>query len=231
MQQQMHPGQVPMTGQAPVNAGPPMTMPLFDETADDAPAVAMEYKVHVDPGKEECYFQYVQKGATIYVSFQVLRGGDGMAGFAVRNPGAQLVHPYQWKPASEFQEVAPIGGYYGICVDNQFSRFAAKLVNLYITTFRYDQWEKFTQELKDIDVSAENCTQILQGVDKRIQGILQMQSQSRGKEARDYNLLLDNEAYVQYWSLAQCIVVIGCFIVQVFFVKKLFETKGGRGRI
>ena len=54
MQQQMHPGQVPMTGQAPVNAGPPMTMPLFDETADDAPAVAMEYKVHVDPGKEEC---------------------------------------------------------------------------------------------------------------------------------------------------------------------------------
>ena len=52
----------------------------------------MEYKVHVDPGKEECkgeknnniilihwvylnfclgYFQYVQKGATIYVSFQV----------------------------------------------------------------------------------------------------------------------------------------------------------------
>ena len=66
----------------------------------------------------------------------MLRGGDGMAGFAVRNPGAQLVHPYQWKPASEFQEVAPIGGYYGICVDNQFSRFAAKLVNLYITTFR-----------------------------------------------------------------------------------------------
>lgn len=101
-----------------------------------------------------------------------------MAGFAIRNPSGQLVHPYQWKPASEFQEVSPTGGYYGICVDNQFSRFAAKLVNLYITTFRqafhiwnfsmfeilfffsirYDQWEKFTQELKDIDVSAENCT-------------------------------------------------------------------------
>ena len=59
MQQQMHPGQVPMAGQAPVNAGPPMTMPLFDETADDAPAVAMEYKVHVDPGKEECKLKKV----------------------------------------------------------------------------------------------------------------------------------------------------------------------------
>nr|SVE83243.1 EOG090X0AV2 [Daphnia magna] len=223
----------PWTRQPPVHiAQPPMTMPLFDENADDAPAVAMEYKVHVDPGKEECYFQFVQKGATIYVSFQVLRGGDGMAGFAVRNPSGQLVHPYQWKPASEFQEVSPTGGYYGICVDNQFSRFAAKLVNLYITTFRYDQWEKFTQELKDIDVSAENCTNILQGVDKRIQGILQMQQLARSREARDYNLLLDNETYVQNWSIAQCVVVIACFVVQVYFVKKLFETKsGGRGRI
>nr|SVE82653.1 EOG090X0AV2 [Daphnia magna] len=246
--QQLLPGQVPMMpihpeqgqmpphilpGQPPVHiAQPPMTMPLFDENADDAPAVAMEYKVHVDPGKEECYFQFVQKGATIYVSFQVLRGGDGMAGFAVRNPSGQLVHPYQWKPASEFQEVSPTGGYYGICVDNQFSRFAAKLVNLYITTFRYDQWEKFTQELKDIDVSAENCTNILQGVDKRIQGILQMQQLARSREARDYNLLLDNETYVQNWSIAQCVVVIACFVVQVYFVKKLFETKsGGRGRI
>ena len=73
--------------------------------------------------------------------------------------------------------------------------------------------------------------QILQGVDKRLHAILQLQQMSRGREARDYNLLLDNEAYVQYWSMAQCLVVIGCFLVQVYFVKKLFDTKSGRGRI
>ena len=66
---QPHPGQVP-----PVSA--PMTMPVFDENADDAPAVAMEYKVHVYPGKEECYYQFVQQGATIYVSFQVRTKND-----------------------------------------------------------------------------------------------------------------------------------------------------------
>lgn len=35
------------------------------------PAVAMDYKVHIDAGKEDCYFQYVQPGSTFYVSFQV----------------------------------------------------------------------------------------------------------------------------------------------------------------
>lgn len=35
------------------------------------PAVAMDYKVHLPAGKEDCYYQYVQPGATLYVSFQV----------------------------------------------------------------------------------------------------------------------------------------------------------------
>ena len=47
----------------------------FLETAvpwyESLPAVAMDYKVHIDPGKEDCYFQYVNPGATFYVSFQV----------------------------------------------------------------------------------------------------------------------------------------------------------------
>ncbi len=38
---------------------------------DAAPGVAMEYKVHVDAAKEDCYYQYVHPGATLYVSYQV----------------------------------------------------------------------------------------------------------------------------------------------------------------
>ena len=46
--------------------------------------IAMEYKVHVEAGKEDCYWQYVHQGATLYVSYQVLKGGDGAIGMAVR---------------------------------------------------------------------------------------------------------------------------------------------------
>lgn len=43
------------------------TVPWYESL----PAVAMDYKVHIDPGKEDCYFQYVNPGATFFVSFQV----------------------------------------------------------------------------------------------------------------------------------------------------------------
>lgn len=35
------------------------------------PAVVMDYKVKIDAGKEDCYFQFVNPGATFYASFQV----------------------------------------------------------------------------------------------------------------------------------------------------------------
>ena len=126
--------------------------------------------MHVEAGKEDCYWQYVHPGATLYVSYQVLKGGDGNIGMAVRNPQMKVVHPYAWKASSEYEESdIPSGGYYSVCLDNQFSRFSAKLVNLYLTTFRYDEWEKFSQELQDMDVTVENFTSTLRQVDQRIQ--------------------------------------------------------------
>ena len=75
----------------------------------------------------------------------------------------------------------------------------------------------------------------------------QFQSMTRSGEARDFNLIQDNSAYVQNWSIAQAIVVILCTAVQVgglccflsdsksllqvYFVKSFFkdprEGKGG----
>ncbi|CAG0918076.1 unnamed protein product [Notodromas monacha] len=198
---------------------------------DDVPGVAMEYRVFVDGGKEDCYYQYVHPGSSLYVSFWVIRGGDGMAGFAVKDPKGVVVLPYEWKKESEYEEQSSDGGYYEICVDNQFSRFASKLVNLYVTTFRYDQWEKYTADVEAIDANVANFTNTLQSVNVRIQTMLKYQQLSRSTESRDMSLLLANKAYVQFWSVAQCFVIMAAGGFQVYFVRKLFDTNPNRGRI
>merc|ERR1719350_2499482 len=202
---------------APPTPPPPPADASFDSSnwLDSAPGIAMEYKVHVEAGKEDCYWQFVHTGATLYVSYQVLKGGDGAIGMAVRNPAMKVVHPYAWKATSEYEESdVPQGGYYSVCLDNQFSRFSAKLVNLYLTTFRYDEWEKFSQELQDMDVTVENFTSTLRSVDQRVQIIRQFQQMSKGTEARDFNVIQANFSYVQNWSIAQIVVVIICTLVQ-----------------
>lgn len=59
-----------------------------------------------------------------------------MAGFAVMHPNGQLVLPYAWRTSADYQDQQSTGGYYQVCVDNQYSRFSDKLVNLYMTVIR-----------------------------------------------------------------------------------------------
>ena len=153
-------------------------------------------------------------------------GGDGAIGFAVRKPDGKIVHPYAWKATTEYEEQHAAGGYWSFCLDNQFSKFAAKLVNLYMTTFKYDEWEKFSEELQALDVTVQTFTDSLMNVDKRIQTMRQFQQLSRGLESRDFNILESNMSYVSTWSVVQCLVILACGFVQVHFVKKLFDSEG-----
>ncbi|XP_015370283.1 PREDICTED: transmembrane emp24 domain-containing protein 6 [Diuraphis noxia] len=215
---------IPAQEQQPPPAQP--TAPWYETL----PAVAMDYKVIIDPGKEDCYFQFVNPGATFYASAQVLRGGDGMAGFAVRHPNGQIVHPYQWKASSDYQDQESTGGYYSVCIDNQFSKFAAKLVNLYITVIRYDKWDEYHKEIEDMNVGVENFTSTVKSVENNINHMLQHQHHVRSQENRDYNLLVDNKTYVNRWSIMQILLIMGTTTLQVYFVRKLFETKTGKSK-
>jgi len=199
---------------------------------ENLPAVAMDYKVHIEAGKEDCYFQYVQPGATFYVSFSVVRGGDGMAGFAVRNPAGQIVKPYQWQATADYTDQVSPGGYYSVCIDNQFSRFAGKLVNIYITVVKYDAWDKYAKEIEALQLNMQNFTTTIGTVERNINDMHSYQSYSRNREARDYALLVDNNSYIQTFSISQILVIVITCSVQVFFVKKLFDVKlSSRSRI
>lgn len=84
-----------------------------------------------------------------------------MAGFAVRHPNGQIVHPYQWRPNADYQDEASTGGYYSVCIDNQFSRFAAKLVNLYLTVIRYINF--YYTEILSTETSLQNLKHGMNG--------------------------------------------------------------------
>lgn len=88
----------------------------------------------------------------------MVRGGDGMAGFAVRNPAGTIVKPYQWQATADYTDQVSPGGYYSVCIDNQFSRFAGKLVNIYITVVKYDAWDKYAKEIEALQLNMENFT-------------------------------------------------------------------------
>ena len=98
-------------------------------------AIALDYKIHVDAGKEDCYYQYIMPKSVLYVEYQVVKGGDGQAGFAVKDPAGRFVLPYEWKAEAKYHIEEAMQGYYALCIDNQFSKFSAKLVSVYLNSY------------------------------------------------------------------------------------------------
>lgn len=70
---------------------------------------------------------------------------------------------------------------------------------------------------------------VITSVERNINDMFQYQSHSRAREARDYALIIDNNSYVQFWSLLQIFVIFVTTTVQVYFVRKLFDIKSSSG--
>ena len=49
-------------------------------------------------------------------------------------------------------------GVYAFCMDNTFSRFSAKLVYFFLSTYVLEEWKRFTAELQEFDLSVYNFT-------------------------------------------------------------------------
>lgn len=195
---------------------------------------AYEFKIHVDASKEECFYQMVQAQSTLYVAFQVMRGGDSKAGFLIRDPTGATILPYKWSENAEHEESSVHnGGYYQFCIDNSLSRFASKLVSLYVASYKRDEWDKYISELTANDVVVSNFTASLSNVDKNIGTMLKSLDQSRRHHSHDWYLVDGNNRYIQNWSIAQCLIIVLSSVVQVFAVKRFFtadEKSSSKGK-
>ncbi|XP_037045443.1 transmembrane emp24 domain-containing protein 6-like [Bradysia coprophila] len=192
---------------------------------ENRPHVTMDFNINIDGGNQDCFTHFVQPDGAFFVSYRVLRGGDGMAGFAVQHPDNRLVHPYAVKDSSFYADDKSIGGYYNFCIDNH--SFTSILVELYVSSFKIDGWQKYEKELEELHLNVANFTRIIDTVERNTNNMQQFQWQIRSLESRDIALLNDNYAYVQNWSIAQIIAIVLTCTFQVFFVRRLFDVKTG----
>ncbi|OQR72956.1 transmembrane emp24 domain-containing protein 1-like [Tropilaelaps mercedesae] len=202
--------------------------------SSDTLGVSYEFKLHVDAGREECFYQYVEQNASVYVAFQVIRGGDGHAAFSVGAPTGHILLPYEWKPSAEFEEhEAAVTGHYQLCIDNSLSRFAEKLVSIYFNSFRRDNWNNYIAEIEKHGLAVSNFTNTVDELETNLNEMTKYQEHTRNNLVVDWYLLKGNNSWVLYWSMLQCAVIVLATVGQVYFIRSFFnnpQNSSGRNR-
>lgn len=122
-------------------------LPIYNDNLGDSQD--MEFRIAVEPGREECFYQDVKLNHNIEVNYQVIemtsrfnyltRGsGDLTINFVFRDPrGQELIRDYG-KSDSNHVHQAKEQGVYTLCFDNTESTFSTKLVNVEIYVYSND---------------------------------------------------------------------------------------------
>lgn len=115
----------------------------------------MEFRVAVDPGKTECFFQDAKKDHQLEVTYTVIdissrfgwaaphSRGDLIIDFTLKNPAGQIIETDRQKMEGSHVHTVTQEGTFEICLDNSFSSVSTKLVNVEVYLYSSDDEDRW----------------------------------------------------------------------------------------
>jgi len=202
-------------------------------------ALEREVTVHVDAGKEECFFETVLKGNTLTVEYQVIDGGSTQMAeldinFRIINPrGQPLIAEFKKSDGSHSQRVEELGDY-KICFDNKFSYVSSKTVYFELINENedeeYDDLAGIFDDDEDVDseyyeVQVSDIEGKLKKIKEDIVKARHLQDLIRVTDLKDRSIMEHNFERVNWMSGFYVIILIAAGLCQVLLVRSLFDDK------
>ncbi|KAI8988446.1 emp24/gp25L/p24 family/GOLD-domain-containing protein [Mycotypha africana] len=164
----------------------------------------------------DCYFEELNTGDKLSVTFQVNEGGDSKINFEIYDPAEKRLKNLAGRQSGLYSIVAQKAGRFRYCFWN-YSKKSAKNVsfNAFINEETIDEATNQEDPLKhEIDELADSILAIKAGQEYIV---------SRERVHRDTAESTNDR--VKWWSVAQIGLLIGVCMWQVHYLKHFFEVK------
>ncbi|XP_040471502.1 transmembrane emp24 domain-containing protein 6 [Falco naumanni] len=189
-----------------------------------------DFAIVIPAGTVECFWQFAHQTGNFFFSYEVQRA-TGIANN--RNVLATASDPNGFRLGASQDVRGQINfltketGFYQLCLDNQQNHFG--FVQVYLNFGVY--YEDFNVENKQLEEKKElNDTLEAIGVSIRklqvhIFHMWRFYNFARMRKAADSFLLESNYNYVNWWSMAQSCVIVLSGVLQLYFLKRLFNVQ------
>ena len=201
---------------------------------------SQQLTVEVEPGREECYYQFLDQGETLTVDYQVLDTSGEIANldidFNLSLPSGEAV-VVQYR-REEGRHSFSGGNYkvgdYKICFNNKFSVLSSKLVLFEVTVDKEEEEEVVVEdrgdrtglgELREYQESAEELDNILYTIRKLVVAASGVQSKMLVLHGKDRMLADRKIKRVNNMSFVMVSLIILGGLLQVFMIRRLFDVK------
>ncbi|XP_021263892.1 transmembrane emp24 domain-containing protein 6 [Numida meleagris] len=189
-----------------------------------------DFAIMVHAGTSECFWQFAHQSGNFFFSFEVQRA-TGIANSryilaTVRDPhGFQLGASQDVRGQINFPTKET--GFYQLCLDNGQNHFGFMQVYLNFGVY-YDGFnmeKDQPEERKQLNDTLDAIGASIQKLRVHIFHMWRFYNFARMRKGADSFLLESNYHYVNWWSTAQSCVIVLSGVLQLYFLKRLFNVQ------
>ncbi|NWZ28303.1 TMED6 protein, partial [Asarcornis scutulata] len=214
-------------------AGCPRTEPLSGSSAEPLfrGADRYDFAVIVPAGTSECFWQFAHQSGNFFFSYEVQRA-TGFANSRIILATASDPNGFQIGASQDARGQINFPtretGFYQLCLDNQHNHFGFMQVYLNFGVY-YDNFNaerEQPEERRQLNDTLEAIGVSIRKLQLHIFHMWRFYNFARMRKGADSFLLESNYHYVNCWSMAQSCVIVLSGVLQLYFLKRLFNVQG-----
>jgi len=184
-------------------------------------SVSATLTVQVEPRASECFNTVAEAGQLVQVNFFVTRGGLLDIDLRITAPNKEVIYSGLQFEGSQYSFTASMSGLHEVCWNNEMSRWTAKVVQFDVTV-----GEEPDDESNYITHSSLNPMEdSISRLEHLLDNIQRDQFYLRVREQRHRDTAESTNGRVLYYSIFESFVLISISLGQVYYLRKVFETK------
>ncbi|RUS15407.1 COPII-coated vesicle protein [Endogone sp. FLAS-F59071] len=173
--------------------------------------------INIPAHGKECFFEELNKGDRMTVTFQVGEGGNLDVDFWLSDPADHIIKSGARESTGTHTVVAELKGRYTYCFSNQMSAVTDKSVSFNV------------HGMKRVE---EDAAEAIDPLERELRELAD--SMSSIKDEQEYIVIRERQhrdtaestnSRVVWWSLLQTALLIAVCLWQVFYLKRFFENK------
>ncbi|MCI4380186.1 hypothetical protein PGIGA_G00236880 [Pangasianodon gigas] len=177
----------------------------------------------------ECFWHFAHQGERFFLNFMVQWatgvGVDRHLSVNVNAPSGLIVGSVD-DAAGEIAFEAKETGFYQMCFSNFHNHFGSMQIFMNFGVYYQDSGDsKKDDNKKQLNSTLDTIEDSSSRLQLTVFHMWRYYSMERMRRATDYYLLQSNSNYVSTWSAVQSLVIILAGYLQLFFLKRLFNTK------
>ncbi|XP_062468994.1 transmembrane emp24 domain-containing protein 6 [Pezoporus occidentalis] len=214
------------------SAGCPRSEPLSTSSQDPLfhGADRYDFAIIIAAGTMECFWQFAHQNGNFFFNYEVQRatgiGNSRNILVTASDPnGFQLGASQHVRGQINF--LTKEKGFYQLCLNNQQNHlgFMQVYLNFGVYYKAFDTDNKQPEERKELNDTLEAIGVSTQKLQLHIFHMWRFYNFARMRKTSDSFLLESNYNYVNWWSMAQSCAIVLSGVLQLYFLKRLFNVQ------